>query len=105
MTPWLSIYSTKAGAGVRPERTDAFKASLQEMLKRLTPRPTPENRVKAEDCHCLVLAVWPDSYKEATILRDMAAQLGFAYALMLVKPGQSIEVGEATIEVVDPNRQ
>jgi hypothetical protein len=66
-------FKPKAGRGVKVEDTPEFKAKLTEMFSKFNPTKK-----------YLGFCVWPDSYKEYSILRQKAvdAKLGFYLVLM-----------------------
>ena len=49
----------------------------------------------APETHFVTLAVWPDSYREAEMVRDRLIALGFEFNLVLPEAGAGVSVGKA----------
>jgi hypothetical protein len=49
----------------------------------------------APETHFVTLAVWPDSYREAEMVRDRLIAMGFEFNLVLPEAGAGVSVGKA----------
>ena len=99
----VSIEETGGQKWVRPRpdrglpvsRTGDMTAALASAFGKFTAAPTPQNHAKEEQCHAVSLVVWPDSYKEAEIVRNFLISKGFEYGLLLMpKPDSAVKVSK-----------
>jgi hypothetical protein len=80
----------------------ADAATLERELRaRLAPFAARPGAGKTdEDCYHVMIAVWPDSYRECEMLRDAVIKMNFDYGLLLMETGEPIRTG-ATKAIVN----
>ena len=87
----IRLFQQKPGAGFLIADTPALE---QELRKRLAPFTARPGGGKTErDCHHLMIAVWPDSYRECERLRDAVIRMNFEYGLLLMETGEPVRTG------------
>jgi hypothetical protein len=89
----VKTISPRAGRGAAIDNTEVFAGLLTNILAKFNAKPGPGRDEAA--CHYFMVAVWPDSHKQFEILRDMLAERGFGYGLILMKEGESVSVGSS----------
>ena len=87
----------KDGCGIAVDSHETVAKILADRLAKFTAAPTEQNNKKENQCHNFMLAVWPDSYKQARIFRDILISNGFDYGLILLKKDQPIGTGGANV--------
>jgi len=75
-----------AGQGIGVADSDAFRTALRSQLQKFNNKQ-----------HYMVVAVWPDSYREFEILRDAVTRLGFEYGLLLLAEGDAVLLGKGDV--------
>jgi hypothetical protein len=84
-------FMQKPGAGFLITDAAALERELQTRLAQFHPAPGPGRAEK--DCHHIMIAVWPDSYRECELLRDAFIKMKFEYGLLLMKTGEPVRTG------------
>ena len=74
----------RQGSGMLIEKTELTQAELTRRLRSLDP---------SKDY--VALAVWPDAFEEAALVRDTLIDLGFEYGLVFVPEGQGVPFNAA----------
>lgn len=70
---------------------DKFDAQFAASLAKFTNAPSagkPESQ-----CHYFMIAVWPDSYAEFELLRDLLVKKGFKYGLIIMEKNKPVMIG------------
>lgn len=82
----------KAGAGVLVENTQEGLRKLAEAFDRFS----PVSAAGAPDTasHCVSIVVWPDSYSQCEVLRDLLIRKKFEYGLSLLTEDQGVPIAK-----------
>lgn len=79
------------------ENWEEREKALAELAGQVAPElqnltPAPQNGRGEEQCHYVVLYVWPDSFQQAGLLRDILINKGFNYSLILMKQTERLHI-------------
>ena len=84
----------KPGQGVPVTDAAGLKASLAAHFAKFTNEPPAKPEAQ---CHYFNVIVWPDSYSQFEVLRDLLIEKDYAYNVVLQKKGQPVPVGDNVV--------
>ena len=91
----------KPGGGQAVTDDPQFAKGFTATISRFVAQPTPENGVQESDCHYFPVVVWPDSYTQFEVLRDLLLERGFGYGLILMEENQPAKMARGVEKPAD----